>query len=78
MHRHEFSCSLACLLKFFPRRFQEWSRVSYKGNSPGVYLFDEIPAGELGFDKFSHSSKIPFIYIFSFIHLFDGVCFQYF
>ena len=37
MHRHEFSCSLFRLLKFNPRRFQEWSRVSYTENSPGIY-----------------------------------------
>ena len=40
--------------------FQEWHRVSYKRGSPSVYLFDEIPFTEFGFDKPSHSSEILF------------------
>ena len=37
---------------FFPRPFQEWSQVSYKGDSPGVYSFDEISAIVFGFKIF--------------------------
>ena len=44
--------------EFFPRPFKEWSRVSYKEDSPDVYLFDEIPAAKLDFEKFSRSSEI--------------------
>ena len=32
------------------------------GGCPGVNLFDEIPAAELDFEKFSHSSSIYVIY----------------
>ena len=38
MHRHEFSCSLAHSFKFFPRPLQEWSRVSYVGDSSGILM----------------------------------------
>ena len=42
MQHHLFSFSLVYLLKFFPYPPQEWSRVSYKGDSQGVYPFHEI------------------------------------
>ena len=48
--RCEFSCSLVNLLKFFPRPLQEWSRLSYEGDSPGVYPFDEISAISFDFE----------------------------
>ena len=38
--------------------------ISYKGDSPGVYPFDEIPPAELCFKKFSHSSEILFFSFF--------------
>ena len=48
--------------------FQEWSRVSNKRKSPGVYPFDEILAKELDFEKFSHSFEIlVFLDFFFFI-----------
>ena len=40
MDRHEFSCSLVHLLKFFPCPLQEWSPVSNNGNSSCVNPFD--------------------------------------
>ena len=47
------------------------------GDSPGIYPFDEISAVELGFKRFSPLSEIVFIKYF-FLHLFEGICFQYF
>ena len=44
--------------KSFHVPFQEWSRVSYKGNSPGFNPFDELPSVEVGFEKLSHSLEI--------------------
>ena len=70
-------CPLVYLLKFFPRPFQKWPRVHYKINSPGVYLFNEIPAAELSFEKFYCYSDILFSYFFLHLFLFDGDCFQY-
>ena len=37
-----FSCSLVHLLKFFLPSLQEWSRVAYEKDSPGIYSFDGI------------------------------------
>ena len=34
-------------MKYFPRRFQEWSPESYKGDSLSVYPFDKISATEI-------------------------------
>ena len=48
------------LLKFFPRPFQEGSRVSYKENSPGGNPFDETPVADFGFEKLSRLSEIIF------------------
>ena len=58
VHFHHLSYSLVYLLKFFFCPFQKWSRLSFKGAGSGIYLFDEIPAAELGFDKLSRSSEI--------------------
>ena len=59
-----FFCSQVHLSKLFPRPFQEESRVSYKMDSQGVYSFDEIPAAEPCFEKFSRSSEIHFFSFF--------------
>ena len=40
MPRHLLSSPLVYLPEFFLLPFQEWSRVSYKGDSPDVNLFD--------------------------------------
>ena len=61
----------------FPHPFQECSRVSYKGDSPGVYPFDKLPSAELGFEKFSRSSEVLFSYFFFHFPVFDGVRFQF-
>ena len=37
----------------FPCPHQEWSRVSYKRDSPGVFHFVKILVAELGFETFS-------------------------
>ena len=50
---------------------QEWFRVSYMEDLPGVYPFDEIPAIKFGFEKFSRSH-----YFFFYLLLFDSVHFQ--
>ena len=39
MRGHKFSCSLVHLFKFFSSELQEWSRVSYKGDNPGIYHY---------------------------------------
>ena len=57
--------SSSLFLEFFPYPLQNWSRVSYKRQSSGVYFFDKIPTAELYFEKFSSSSEV-FIF-FSFI-----------
>ena len=46
--------------------------VHYNDYCPDVYLFDEISATELGFEKLSRSSEVLFSYFFSFI----SVCFM--
>ena len=45
---------------------QECSRVSYEGNSQGIYPFDEIPTVEICFRKISYTSKKLFFNFFSF------------
>ena len=37
IYRHDFSCYLVSLFKFFPRSLQEWSQVFYKRNSPAAF-----------------------------------------
>ena len=39
---HDISCSLVNLLKFYPRPFQELSRISDEKENSGLYSFDEI------------------------------------
>ena len=56
---------------------QKLSRISYKGDCPGVYPFDEISAVELGLEKFSHSYKAFFSNLLFHLCLFIGVHFQY-
>ena len=59
------------------RPLQEWSRVSYKRDCPGVNPFVELPAIEFGFEKSSCFPKITFFSFFFHLHLIGGVCFQY-
>ena len=68
MHRYKLSC-LLLHLSFFSSPFQEWSRVSYKRAKPSVYLFNEIPTVELGFQKLSRSSEILFCDFFFHVRL---------
>ena len=65
--------SLGCedLSKFLSCLFQEWFGVSYKMNSPGVYLSDKISTAEFGFEKFFRSSQLLVSYFFLCLHLFD-------
>ena len=58
-------------------RPKEWSRVSYKSNSPGIYSFDEISAVEFSFEKLSCVSKILFYIFLKILLLFDGIRFLY-
>ena len=62
------------MLKYFLCWLQEWSWVSYKRYSPGIYPFDEILAAELGFKSVLIHLR-SFFYFFFHLHLFDGVCF---
>ena len=56
MHRHQVPCNLEQFSEC-----QEWSRISYKSDSPGVYLFDEISAAEICFAIFFRSSYELFL-----------------
>ena len=58
------SSSLVHLFKFFSGPLQEWSRVSYEGNSLGIYLFDKVPAIEFCLEQFSGSSEILFLFFY--------------
>ena len=49
-----------------------FSWVLLKGDCPYVYLFGEMTAAELGFQKFSRSSKILFPYFF--FQIFPRIC----
>ena len=60
MQRHQLSCPLVHLFKFFPCSFQEGGIIL--GGSSGVYPFDDIPAAELGFEKLSRSSFLLFLF----------------
>ena len=44
MHGHQISCSLVYLFKFFSGPLQKVPRISYKGDNPGIYSFDKVPA----------------------------------
>ena len=59
-----FSCSLVHLLKFFSLPLQEWSRIYYEEDNPGVYPFDEISALWFGFKEFSRAPEIFFLKCF--------------
>ena len=60
--------------------FLKWFWVSYKEDCPGVYFLGKISAVELGFEKFSYSSKEIFSFFFIlFFHfcLLNGFSFRY-
>ena len=66
----------APFLKFFSDLLHEWTRVSYEGDSPGIYPFDKVPV-IFCLEQFSGSSEILFFNFSFHFHLFDGVSFQY-
>ena len=55
-HHHQYLCSLVFTSDFIRCPFRELSGVSYKGDSLGIYFFDEISTAKFGFGKFSCSS----------------------
>ena len=58
---------------YFPGSGQELSRVSYEGNSLGVYLIAYIPTTEIVCYKFSRYPEIPSLNFFSSsLNLFDA------
>ena len=71
---YKLSWPLAHLPKFLLCFYQEWSRMSYKGDCPAVYSFDLIFAKELRFEKCSYSSEVLLYFLSS---LFGGVPIQY-
>ena len=67
--------ALLAFLSFLLYPLQEWFRVFYKEESPGVYPFNETPAIDLGFEKFSRLPEVLFFHFFH-LHLFDGIRFN--
>ena len=48
------------LFEFFFVLLQEWSRVSYEGDSPGIYPFDKVLAIGFCIEKLSGSFFLSF------------------
>ena len=67
--------SIVLFSELFLCLYQRCFQLSYKRNSPCVYLFDEIFSAQFGFKKFPACLKYSFVIFFFFhLHLFDGVC----
>ena len=45
-------------------QLQEWSRISYQEDNPGIYPFDKVPVIEFNFELFSGSSEIHLLKCF--------------
>ena len=76
MHCHLFTCSLMDLLKFLLGPLQEKSRVSYKGNSRGVFLMRFL-LYSLVSSSFLVFLMYCFVYFSFHLHLVGVVLFQY-
>ena len=60
-------CNAFCIVSLvFSGLLEEWSRVSYQGDSPGIYPFDKVPAIEFRLKQVLALLRYSF-YIFYFI-----------
>ena len=79
MNGYQFSCSLVHLLTFFPGPLNDRPRISYEGDSAGIYSFYKVSGIQFGFESLSRSPEIFLFFFFFLFHLylFDGVSIQY-